>query len=100
LVTSGAWKVTRPVVRSVTWPVGFVWDKTTGAFTGKKQKQRIRGLEEKVVELEQRLVYIEKHGVVPAAAASREKKGKDLNEDKRFVLQQILQETKSLREEG
>ena len=99
LVTSGAWKVARPVARAVSWPFGFVWDKTTGVFTGKKEKERIRGVEEKIVELEQRLVNIEKYGVIPAAGASRPKKEKDLEEDKRFVLQQILQYTQSVRGE-
>jgi hypothetical protein len=98
LVTSEVLRVTRPVARAVTWPFGFVWEKTTGVLTSRKQKARIRGLEEKMVELEQRLGHIEKHGVFPAGEASRPKKGKDLDDDKRIVLAQILEDTKTIRE--
>lgn len=99
LVTGSLRTVARPVAKAVTWPIGFVWDKTTGVFTSKKEKEKIRGLEEKVVELEQRLVSLEKYGVVPAAAASKQKKEKELDDDKRIVLQQILEATKAIRGE-
>lgn len=98
-VTGSLRTVARPVARAVTWPIGFAWDNTSGIFTSRKQKEKIRGLEEKLMELEQRLLSIEKHGVVPAAVASRTKKEKELDEDKRFVLRQILHDTKSIREE-
>lgn len=99
LVTGSLQTVAGPVVRAVTRPFGVVWDKTSGIFTDRAQKEKIRGLEEKIAELEQRLLNIEKHGVVLAAADSQQKKEKDLDEVKRYVLQQILQETKSVREE-
>jgi len=98
LVTSGAWRVTRPVAKVVTRPFGFVWDKTSGIFASKKDKEKIRALEEKLMELERRLVTLEKDGVVLAAATSQMKK--ELDEDKRLVLQQILEETKAIRGEG
>ena len=98
LATSGAWRVTRPVAKVVTRPFGFVWDKTSGIFTSNKEKEKIRVLEEKLMDLEQRLDALEKDGVVLAAAASQVRK--ELDEDKRLVLQQILQETKSIRGEG
>jgi hypothetical protein len=98
LMTDSLRTVTRPVGKAVTWPFGFVWEKTTGVLTSRKQKARIRGLEEKIVELEQRLVHIEKHGVILAGEVYRPKKDKDLDDDKRIVLKQILQDTKTIRE--
>ena len=99
LVTDGVLTVTRPVAKAVSRPFGYAWDKTTGIFTGRKQKEKIRGLEEKVTSLEERLANIEKYGLVPASPGNDPRAEKALSNGKRFVLQQILQDTKSLRDE-
>ena len=98
LVTGSVRTVARPVAKVVTWPFEFACGKTTGIFTSKKQKEKIRGLEEKLMDLDQRLTSLEKYGLAPVPEDPLAKKEKDLPEDKRFVLQQILQNTKSIRE--
>lgn len=95
-VTGGVRTATRPVAKAVVWPWGVVRNKANSIFSGRKQEEKIKGLESRLLELESRLINIEKHGAAPIAEPRAAKKAKDLEEDKRFVLKSILEDTKSL----
>ena len=98
LVAGGVEKITTPVATVVSWPYDFIKDKTSSVFK-KRHKENIKGLLERLAQIEERLARIEKYGVIPASgeAAARKRK-KELREDKKFVLKGILEETKALQE--
>jgi len=93
---AGISMVTRPVVAAATWPFGFIKDRTYGIFRSKEHEEMIRGLTEKLAQVEKRLAEIEKYGVAAAGVAPR--KRKEVSDDKKFFLKGILEETKSLKE--
>ena len=98
LVAGGVEKITTPVAAAVCWPYDLIKDKTSSVFK-KRHKENIKGLMERLAQIEERLARIEKYGVIPASgeAAARKRK-KELREDKKFVLKGILEETKALQE--
>ena len=93
---AGIRMVTKPVVTAATWPFGFIKDRTWGIFRSKEHEEMIRGLTEKLAQVEARLAEIEKYGVATAGVAPRTKK--KVSDDKKFLLKGILEETKSLKE--
>ena len=99
VVTCGVRKVTRPTAAAICRPYDFIKDKTGSVFSNKKHRENIKSLTEKLARIEERLVKIEKYGVVPGSAGAEvARKRKGLSDDKRFVLKGILEETKALRE--
>ncbi len=93
---TGIRKVTTPVASAVWWPFGFIKDRTYGIFRSKEHEEMIRGLTEKLAQVEERLAEIEKYGVATAGVAPRKQKA--VSDDKKFFLKGILDETKSLKE--
>lgn len=94
---AGIRMVTKPVVTAATWPFGFIKDRTWGIFRSKEHEEMIRGLTEKLAQVEKRLAEIEKYGVAATSAVAPGKK-KKVSDDKKFLLKGILEETKSLKE--
>lgn len=102
-----AWAVSRP----------FVVVKSQTAKVFRKiapKKEALRDLEErlikienlgapgdlggKLMKIEDRLAYLEKHGMTRTSQAAVPQKDKKLSEDKRFLLKEILQATKALKD--
>ena len=100
LVTHGVCKLTSPVAAVISRPFGLVKKKSLLSFRKKKHSKKIEILERKLFDIEKRLALIEKHGVAAGAGAGYRKKAKELTEDRRLVLKEILEETKSLKENG
>lgn len=98
LVTLGVCRITSPVAAVISQPFSVIKKKSLLSFRKKKHSQKIESLERKLLDIEKRLAQIEKHGVVPGAAAGYRKRAKELTEDRRLVLKEILEETKSLKE--
>ena len=98
LVTHGVCKLTSPVAAVISRPFGLVKKKSLLSFRKKKRNHKIESLEKKLLDIEKRLAEIEKHGVVPSTRAGYRKKAKELTEDRRLVLKEILEETKALKE--
>jgi hypothetical protein len=102
-----AWAVSRPFV-VVKGQTGKVFKKITPKRKALRDLEErlikieklegLGGLEGKLMKIEDRLAYIEKHGVTSISKPAAPKKDKKISEDKRFVLQEILQATKALRE--
>jgi hypothetical protein len=91
-------KITMPVTAAIYWPFANIKDKAGVIFRSKKHEEKIRGLEEKLMEIERRLAFIERHGVVSALEGVPGKREKRLDEERRGVLQAILEANKLLRE--
>jgi hypothetical protein len=92
-------KVFQPVGSAVARPFSFVKDKAKSIFSVQvRYDEDIKTLMEKLMAIEDRLSYIEKHGVVLHGAGAGEKKA--LDKQKRQLLQVILAENKLLRETG
>ena len=108
-------KVARPTAWTVSRPFVVVKGKTVRVFRKiTPHREALKDLEERLVKIENmegpgdlegklmkiedRLAYIEKHGVTRIAKTAVPKKEKKLSEDKRFVLKEILEDTKALRE--
>jgi hypothetical protein len=92
-------KITRPVTSTISRPFAYIRDRASKVL-GKVafDPEVLKGLEEKIMQIEKRLASLEKHGVVAAEGlVSRKKK---LDEGKREVLQMIVQENLLLREAG
>lgn len=89
-------KITVPVTAAICWPFAVVEDKAGVIFRSKEHGEKIKSLEEKFMEIEKRLAFIEEHGVVPGLEPG--KKEIRLDEDRRIVLQAILEANKLLRE--
>lgn len=92
-------KITSPVTSVVFRPFAYIRDRTSKVLGRVAlDPEVLRGLEEKIMRIEERLALIEKRGVGPAERrVSRKKK---LDEGKREVLQMIVQENLLLREAG
>jgi len=99
-IKSSALKTVRPVVRNATEPFTAVKNKKWKLF-GKKVDldiyKKIKEIEEANIQLRKRLAFLEKHGVTRISTAAVPKKEKILSDDKRFVLKEILEDTKALR---
>ena len=98
LVTTGVCRITSPVAAVIKRPFALVKKKSSISFRKKKHGEKIESLERKLLDIEERLAQIEKHGVIPDAGAGYRKRVKALTEDRRLVLKEILEETKSLTE--
>ena len=98
LVTTGVCRITSPVAAFINRPIALVKKKSFISFRKKKHGEKIESLERKLLDIEERLAQIEKHGVIPDAGAGYRKRVKSLTEDRRLVLKEILEETKSLKE--
>jgi hypothetical protein len=92
-------KVFQPVGSAVSRPFVFVKDKAKSIFPAQfRYDEDIKNLLEKIMKVEDRLAYIEKHGMVLKGEAAGEKKA--VSKEKRQLLQVILAENKLLRETG
>jgi hypothetical protein len=92
-------KVFQPVGSAVAKPFVFVKDKAKNIFPVQiRYDEDIKNISEKIMTIEDRLSYIEQHGVVMKGGAEAEKKA--INKEKRQLLQVILAENKLLRESG
>lgn len=89
-------KIIMPITAAICWPFAVVEDKAGVIFRSKEHEEKIKSLEEKLMEIEKRLAFIEEHGVAPGLEPG--KKGKRLDEERRIVLQAILEANKLLRE--
>jgi hypothetical protein len=98
VVNDGIQKIISPVASAICWPFAVIKDKTSVIFRSGEQQEKIKGLEEKLMEIEKRLAFIERHGVVSALEGAHGKKEKRLDEERRGVLQAILEANKLLRE--
>ncbi len=108
-------RVARPTAWAVSRPFVVVKGQTAKVFRkltpGKKALRDLEDrlikienlgelgdLEGKLVKIEDRLAYLEKHGVTRLSQTAIPQKDKKLSEDKRFVLKEILQATKALKD--
>ncbi len=91
-------KITMPVTAAICWPFAVIKDKTSVIFRSREHGEKIKSLEEKLMEIEKRLAFIERHRVVPGLEAVPGKREKRLDEERRSVLQAILEANKLLRE--
>lgn len=92
-------KVFQPVGSAVSRPFVFVKDKAKSIFPAQlRYDEDMKNLLEKVMKIEDRLVYIEKHGVVMKGEAAEEKKA--ISKEKSMLLQVVLAENKLLRKAG
>jgi hypothetical protein len=108
-------RVAKPTAWAVSRPFVVVKGRTAKIFRKiAPKKEALRDLEErltkieelgalgdlegKLMKIEDRLAYMEQHGVTRISQTAAPKKDKKISEDKRFVLQEILQATKALRE--
>ena len=98
VVNDGIQKIISPVASAMCWPFAVIKDKTSVIFRSKEQREKIKSLEEKLMEIEKRLAFIERHGVVPGLERVPGKREKRLDEERRSVLQAILEANKRLRE--
>ncbi len=89
-------KITMPVKAAICWPFAVVEDKAGVIFRSKEHEEKIKSLEEKLMEIDKRLAFIERHGMVSGLEPG--KKEKRLDEERRIVLQTILEANKLLRE--
>ena len=75
-VFGGVLKITSPVAATVSWPYGFIRDKTGSIFSNRAHGEKIESLTKQLVDIEKRLAQIEKHGVArPTEAARIQRRG-------------------------
>jgi hypothetical protein len=96
----GLQKASKPLAAAACRPYDFVKDRSPYLFRKKEREERIDLLTRKLALIEERLAKLEKYGVVPGSDEHVIGKKKQLNEDKLFVLRQILEETKAVRDMG
>jgi hypothetical protein len=90
-------KVFQPVGAAVARPFVFVKDKAKNIFPVQvRYDEDIKNISEKIMTIEERLTYIEKHGVVLKGEAAGEKK--TMSREQNLLLKMILAENKLLRE--
>jgi len=91
-------KITRPVTSAISRPFVFVKD-GAGKVFGKMAPDAkvLRRLEEKILQIEDRLSLIEKHGVVTAARPIPPEKEARLDAGRREILRAIVEENIQLR---
>ncbi len=59
--------------------------------------EKIKGIEERISVLEERLAFLEKHGVRIAGATGYHKRKKELDDERKGLLDMIVEENKRLR---
>lgn len=59
--------------------------------------EKIKGIEERISMLEERLAFLEKHGVRIAGTPGYQKRKKELDDERRGLLDMIVEENKKLR---
>ncbi len=91
-------KITMPVKAAICWSFAVVGGKAGVIFRSNEHDEKIKSLEEKLMEIEKRLAFIEEHGVVPGLEPGKKEKGLEVEEERRIVLQAILEANKLLRE--
>jgi hypothetical protein len=90
-------KVLQPVGATVARPFVFVKDKAKNIFPVQvRYDEDIKNISEKIMTIEDRLTYIEKHGVVMKGEAAEGKK--KVSREQTMLLKMILAENKLLRE--
>lgn len=97
-VKSSTLKVVRPVARNATEPFMDMKIKKRKLF-GKKVDvdERIKEIKETILQLEERLAFLEKHGVRIFKEGDFHKKKKELDEERKGLLNLIVEENKRLR---
>ena len=99
-------KIAIPVGRNAIEPFSAIKNKIRKAF-GKKMyvgdykmyvDEKVRGIEETIKRLEQRLAFIEKHGLRIAGEPEYQKKKKELDDERKGLINMIVEENKRLRE--
>jgi len=98
VVNDGIQKIISPVASAMCWPFAVIKDKTSVIFRSREHGEKIKSVKEKLMEIEKRLAFIERHGVVPGLERVPGKREKRLDEERRSVLQAILEANKRLRE--
>ena len=98
VVNDGIQKIISPVASAMCWPFAVIKDKTSVIFRSREHGEKIKSVEEKLMEIEKRLAFIERHGVVPGLERVPGKREKRLDEERRSVLQAMLEANKLLRE--
>jgi len=88
-----------PVARNVCKPFASIKGKMTSIFGDKAYvDENIGQIVEKIRTLEERLAFLEKHGVRLVERPDFAKKKKELDEERKELLNLIVQENKRLRE--
>lgn len=97
-VKSSTLKAVRPVARNATEPFMAMKIKKQKLF-GKKVDvdERIKEIKETILQLEERLAFLEKHGVRIFEEGDFHKKKKELDEERKGLLNLIVEENKRLR---
>ena len=98
-------KITEPVGRNAVEPIFAIKSKIRKAF-GKKMyagdyriyvDEKVKGIEETIKRLEERLAFLEKHGVRIAGAPGYQKMQKELDDERKGLMDMIVEENKKLR---
>ena len=94
-------KITRPVTSAISTPFGLIKD-GAGKVLGKMapDAEVLRRLEEKILQIDDRLSLIEKHGVVTAARPIPPEQEARLDAGRREILRAIVEENIRLRRGG
>lgn len=97
-VKSSTLKIVRPVTRNATESLMDMKIKKQKLF-GKKVDvdERIKEIKETILQLEERLAFLEKHGVRIFEGGDFHKKKKELDAERKGLLNLIVEENKRLR---
>ena len=91
--------IVTPIGRNLSRPFVGIKDMASSIFRGKAYvDQRFVSIVERIRTLEERLAFLEKHGVRLAERPDFAKKKKELDEERKELLNLIVQENKRLRE--
>ncbi len=100
-VKSSTLKAVRPVARNATEPFMAMKNKKRKLFGTKIDEvdidERIKEIKETILQLEERLAFLEKHGVRIFEEGDFHKKKKELDEERKGLLNLIVEENKRLR---
>jgi len=105
-IMNGIFKIIEPVGGDAAEPFFAIKKKIRKAF-GKKifvgdykiyVDEKVKGIEETIRRLEGRLAFLEKHGVGIAGAPEYVKKKKELDDERKGIIEKIVEENKRLRE--
>jgi len=104
-IMDGTSKITESVGRNVTEPFFAIKKKIRKVFGEKMYVDvnkayvdvKIKDIEETIKRLEQRLAFLEKHGVRIAGEAEYQKMKKELDDERKGLIDMIVEENKQLR---
>lgn len=87
-----------PIARNVCAPFGKIKDKMSAILGAKGyDDDKITDIIERIRTLEERLIFLEKHGVRLAGEPEYRTKKKELDEERKGLLDLIVEENKELR---